>query len=491
MTDLMNDTAIVTLSLFEPRAWQQAAGELIAEKRFVVIPAARRSGKTELAVFILLGLALSIPNGNLVYIAPTAKQAAQVSWPVFRRQLEQISGVEFRESDKTIQFPNGSKISLESGEQADRLRGQGFHFAIIDEVAQIDAEKWRNAIRPTLSDKKLPNGRPAGGIFIGTPGGGHDLFRELYQYATSGIDPDWGAMKVDAYEAGGLTREEIAAAERELGPNAFAREYMVDFDADREDALVTHTHVRAARDRTSPRRMATERRLRGTARVMGVDPGGNGADGDCSAIVIRVGDVVLPVKRVPSERNDELVQIVANLAYENDVDAILCDATGGWSQGLIPGLQSAGFNPIPVNFSSVALNQQLYSNRRSEMWHFMAKWLSTPLAILPADEMRLANELLSVRYNFNGRGQVSLEAKSDVRKRLGGQASPDSADALALTFAMPVNPRTDQMNRPFQGVRAPRRADGSKYQSDYSDFRRDSWGGEHDVFGEGGYDPYA
>ena len=41
-----------------------------------------------------------------------------------------------------------------------------------------------------------------------------------------------------------------------------------------------------------------------------------------------------------------------------------------------------------------------------------------------------------VEYGFNARGEIQLEKKDDMKKR--GLASPDIADALALTFALPV-----------------------------------------------------
>jgi hypothetical protein len=44
-----------------------------------------------------------------------------------------------------------------------------------------------------------------------------------------------------------------------------------------------------------------------------------------------------------------------------------------------------------------------------------------------------------VPSNYNLRGELQLEKKSDMKRR--GLASPDIADALALTFARPVFPR--------------------------------------------------
>ena len=44
-------------------------------------------------------------------------------------------------------------------------------------------------------------------------------------------------------------------------------------------------------------------------------------------------------------------------------------------------------------------------------------------------------------YWFDAQGRKMLESKDEIKKRLQGGASPDIADALALTFAYPVGKR--------------------------------------------------
>lgn len=61
--------------------------------------------------------------------------------------------------------------------------------------------------------------------------------------------------------------------------------------------------------------------------------------------------------------------------------------------------------------------------------------LKSGLAI--EDDSALERELTSPEYTHNARDQIQLEKKSEIKKRLG--ISPDDADALALTCAMPVS----------------------------------------------------
>jgi hypothetical protein len=55
------------------------------------------------------------------------------------------------------------------------------------------------------------------------------------------------------------------------------------------------------------------------------------------------------------------------------------------------------------------------------------------------DDRELLADLTGVEYGYalrDGRDAILLEKKEDMKKR--GLASPDLADALALTFACPV-----------------------------------------------------
>jgi hypothetical protein len=59
------------------------------------------------------------------------------------------------------------------------------------------------------------------------------------------------------------------------------------------------------------------------------------------------------------------------------------------------------------------------------------------MARFEADE-KIAADLADPGYHINRSNLLVLESKADMQKR--GQASPDDGDALALTFAQPVEP---------------------------------------------------
>jgi hypothetical protein len=103
----------------------------------------------------------------------------------------------------------------------------------------------------------------------------------------------------------------------------------------------------------------------------------------------------------------------------------------------------------------------VYANKRAEMWGWMREWLKH--GSIP-DDQDLRSELESVQYGYvllDGRDAIQLEKKQDMKKR--GAPSPDISDALALTFAYPVQPNQN----------AGRAAAGHRPQvlSDYDPYR--------------------
>ena len=77
-----------------------------------------------------------------------------------------------------------------------------------------------------------------------------------------------------------------------------------------------------------------------------------------------------------------------------------------------------------------------YINRRSEMWWLMKQWVEEGGAI--PNDVALKQELATPIYWYDNVGRRVLESKDQIKKRLQGAGSPDLADALALTFALPV-----------------------------------------------------
>lgn len=135
----------------------------------------------------------------------------------------------------------------------------------------------------------------------------------------------------------------------------------------------------------------------------------------------------------------------------------LIDDTGHWGHGVVDQLIASGEKVVPVIFNDTAIDAR-YKNRRTEMWLEMAEWIKRGGALPPIPE--LVAELTSATYTFVG-GQFQLEDKDLIKEKLG--RSPDLADALALTFALPDMPADDpELPLSLRDV-----ISGGKYIADY------------------------
>jgi hypothetical protein len=127
---------------------------------------------------------------------------------------------------------------------------------------------------------------------------------------------------------------------------------------------------------------------------------------------------------------DKVIQTIQEFqSLGKSVAGLFIDG-GGLGGGPVDILRRLGWNPIDVNFGRKASDAR-YQSWGDEMWGLMRQCLQDGLA-LPYD-MDLKKELTAREYGLTNTGKIKLESKSDMEDR--GVASPDIADALALTFA--------------------------------------------------------
>jgi phage terminase large subunit len=121
--------------------------------------------------------------------------------------------------------------------------------------------------------------------------------------------------------------------------------------------------------------------------------------------------------------------------FEWQGEAEFFDDTVGWAHGAVDVMRAAGHSPYAIQFDNKHTSDPRYFNLRAEIWMKMAEWIKAGGAIPNIPEMKA--ELTSPTYTFMN-GKFLIESKDQIKKRLG--KSPDLADALALTFAIPDVP---------------------------------------------------
>lgn len=406
--------------------------EALDSHRFVVLVAHRRFGKTVLAVNHLIKQAATCirERGSFAYVAPFRNQAKEIAWGYLKHYTAVIPGRAVNEGDLSLMLPNGARIRVFGADNPDALRGLYFDGVVLDEVAQMKPEVWSEIIQPALADRK------GWVLFIGTPKG-VNLFSELYGYARQAMDrssdrydPAWAALcyRVDETEA--LPADEVERLRRELSESAWRQEMLCDFSASADDTLIPIDLVAEA-----CARRADQVDVAGMPMIFGVDVARFGSD--ASVICSRRGLVAFPPVVFRGLDNMELADRVAAEIAASHPDAVFIDA--GQGQGVIDRLRHMGHRVVEVPFGGKALHAARFVNRRSEMWYGMREWLKAGgcLAAGGQNGMRLKSELSTPLYWYDAAGKIVLEPKDKIKERLG--ASPDIADALALTFAAPVS----------------------------------------------------
>jgi len=183
--------------------------------------------------------------------------------------------------------------------------------------------------------------------------------------------------------------------------------------------------------------------------IMGVDVARFGDDD--SVIYMRHGrDCSTPgFKRYTKVDTMTLASEIARFARQYRPDAVMIDG-GGVGGGVIDRARQLGVEVIEINFGAKP-TQHGFANMRAQMWSNMREALKEGVRL--PNEQDLLSDLSGVEYGYTVTNLLKLEAKDDMKKR--GLRSPDLADALALTYALPVMP-----NRPgYDGMYTETRKD--------------------------------
>ena len=211
---------------YTPREQFQAFHD--RKERLSKIVAHRRFGKTVGCLNDLIKAALTatrqFPAPRFSYIAPTYTQAKDVAWAYLKYYSSVIPGIEARESDLMIIYPNGAIIKLYGADNYERMRGLYNDGVIIDEPAQIDPRAWPEVISPTLGDYR------GWATFIGTPHG-RDWFWKIDRKDDGSLADGWFRLTLKASETGVVSAEELDFQRSIKSPEQYSQEYECDFEA--------------------------------------------------------------------------------------------------------------------------------------------------------------------------------------------------------------------------------------------------------------------
>lgn len=197
--------------------------------RFPVVPAGRRSGKTERAKRFVVREAFKNSDEMYFFAAPTRDQVKKIFWDD-AKALAMVAAFPKRpsESDLVIYIPNGTEIHLIGLDRPERFEGIPWTGGVIDEIGNIKEDAWEANILPALNT--VTPSRPdyrAWCWLIGVPEGLNHYY-DMAQYAESGDDPEWALFHWKSAEI--LPADVIESAKRQMSPKQFRQEFEASFE---------------------------------------------------------------------------------------------------------------------------------------------------------------------------------------------------------------------------------------------------------------------
>ena len=399
------------------------------KERFACIVAHRRFGKTVGTVRDLERAVLQcpLPHPKGAYIAPLLSQAKDVAWQYLldgwaRTLSDSGRTVKVNKSELKIDYPNGGSIKIYgANDNVDALRGNYFDYVAFDEFGDMKPEVWTEVVRPALADRK------GKATFIGTPKG-RNAFYKIWRDALK--SEQWFALMLKASQTGVISEEELAIIREGMSPEQYNREFECSFDEEASGQFISGELCDLASERDGEVEYPV---------ILSCDVARFGDD--ATVIMVRAGDVIKSVERYQGLEGPQVVGHVARTAQQYRPQQLFVDGVGVGGP-IVDYLRKLGFRVVDVQSAGKAINMKEWFNLRAEMWGNMKQWLEKrgSLKGIPY-HTELIDDLTALQYDFDGAGRVKLQGKKDLKAK--GFPSPDLADALALTFALPVAVRMD------------------------------------------------
>jgi hypothetical protein len=197
--------------------------------RFPVVPAGRRSGKTERFKRFLVKQAMKNPGELYFAAAPTYGQAKKIFWDDLKAlSLSAVHPRRPSESELKIYMPNGTEIHLVGLDKPERIEGTPWSGGGIDEIADIKSTAWEANILPALNtvNPTRPDYR-AWCWLLGVPDGLNHYY-DMAQYARTSGDPEWELFHWKSAEI--LPPDVIESAKRQMSHRQYMQEYEASFE---------------------------------------------------------------------------------------------------------------------------------------------------------------------------------------------------------------------------------------------------------------------
>jgi hypothetical protein len=398
-------------------------------------------GKTALVSWIILWAISTKPDTRGVVTANTETQLKTKTWAELGKWFHMFIAKDFFSLTATALFAKDSahertwRIDMVPWSERNTEAFAGLHnkgrriLVLFDEASAIPDIIWETTEGAlTDADTEIV------WVVCGNPTRNTGRFRECFpgqRHARA-----WRTVQVDSREVSLTNKEQIQS-----WINAYG-----------EDSDFVRIRVRGVFPRTGEMEFISAEDVAEAASretdshphdplVIGVDVARYGANE--TVIFFRKGRDARSIPPVRL-RGASVVQVAAKVTevcQTHRVDAVFIDG-GGIGGGVVDNVRALHVHCFDIQFGGKAENMgfawgtegERYANKRAEIWGSMRAWLKSGCIPYESDLMA---QLVGPTYTYTiTKNEIQLERKEDMMKR--GLESPDLADALALTFAMPV-----------------------------------------------------
>lgn len=407
--------------------------------------AGRRGGKTAFNIEDCSFRALFSDDQNILYLAPTQKQARSIVWEDFKRRLSPI-GAKFNESRLEIVVPTAeggnSTIYIGGWENRENYRGMRFHHIVFDELDTLKDFfiSWQEIFRPALTDTA------GSATFIGTPKAESRNLQRLEKVAETDID--YQAFHFTSYDNPHVLDSEIDKAKAELDPRTFTQEYKAEYVED-AGALFRYSSIIDTFSNTVPKE---------NDKYLIVDVADDGSD--MSVFSFWEGLEEYRREEYQGLNTEALIAKIREAAMSEQiphshiaVDAIGVGA-GVASASLLDGVIGfkSSFSPIKTDMDIVHLPNvghtadvrltSDYKNLRSQCVFTLAQMINTHKIASRVDgrfKELIIEELQAYQDASKGDGKRFATPKEDVKEMIG--RSPDHSDTWIMRMYFVVMAR--------------------------------------------------
>lgn len=407
-------------------------------------------GKSALVAWIILWALSTLPDTRGVVTANTDKQLKSKTWPELSKWYQLFIAKHWFTLTATAIFSRlpGHELTWRfdaipwdetQPEAFSGLHNQGRRAVMIfDEASAIHDKIWEATDGVMLDDNTellwLAFGNPTRNT-----GRFHDAFHRFRHR--------WSPKHVDARDCSIASKSQIEKWRKDRGEDSdfFRVRVRGVFPKAEPDTLIPIDWIELAIARHIPLEQ------RNGPVVLACDVARYGDDD--SSICPRNGRQIEPLQVVHGHNTMEVAGLCAQMAIDMGATEIHVD-TIGLGAGVYDRLMERydddeddfKASPVSINVSEKAMDEEAYSNARSEMWYAARESLNpdNPASMSLPDDPELAGDLSAVKTKpVDSRGRARIEPKEETKKRLG--RSPDRGDSYAMSvyksfarFAKPV-----------------------------------------------------